>query len=144
MSKKKLEELERAYKEKMSECRAIRKEYFDEKIKGEYGEYLNKFTVCHLSDDHFPIGDKYMYITNIEYSPAKARHILIRGVGFNETAHNDENGKIKSIDFSAGTHACIDIFDDDIEIEVIPEQEWRDKYTEYINRLTSYINEMKF
>ena len=146
MSEKKLEELEKAYKEKVGECNAIRKKYFDEKVKEEYGEYLNKFTICHLSDDHFPIGDKYMYITKIEYSPVKARHIIVRGVGFDEnfTYENEEMKNIKPTYFSFDVNSSIDIFDDDLEIEVISEQEWRDKYIEYTSRLTAYINEMKF
>ena len=146
MSKKKLEELEKAYKEKVSECTNLRKQYFEAKIKEEYGEYLNKFTICHLSDDHFPIGDRYMYITKIEYSPIKAKHIIVRGVGFDEhlTYENEEMENIKSINFSFDVNSSIDIFNDDLEIEVISEQEWREKYTEYVGRLTSYINEMKF
>lgn len=140
MTKLKLEELKATCEKKKKEFKKALDEYVSAKIEQDYGKYINKFTICHLSDDHFPIGDNYVFIKSISYSPKLARHIIIQGIGFEKRACN----VTRSLRFSFDPNCHIDTFDEDVEIEIISEQEWRNKYSECVSELNKNVDTLKF
>lgn len=141
MTESELEKLKADCERKKEEYRKIHEDYISARLEQDYGKYINKFTICRFYDDHFPIGSKYIFIKSISYSPRLAKHIIIRGIGF------DEKSVINSSDtlyFSFDTKCSVDTFEEDVEIEIISEQDWRNKYSEYVSELNKYVNELKF
>lgn len=142
MTELKLEELKATCEKKKKELKEALDEYASAKLEQDYGKYINKFTICHLNDDHFPIGDKYVFIESISYSPKFVRHIVIQGIGFEKRA-GVSCDVTTSLRFSFDTRCYIDTFDEDVEIEIISEQEWRDKYSECVSELNKYVDTLK-